>query len=308
KESGFYFYNARHYDASIARFVSADTIIDGEFDTQGWNRFSYVKGNPITYKDPTGHAIEERNVQFRTSTDPNIRMRSWDKYVDGVYKGSYLKVVTDNKVERSKDTFKENGKSDSHSVYEIYKTTDENRNALTDSQGRPGIMLSKTIHHDAVKDPYGKVREGGGGYNKCNSPESCGNEARNPFPAAILFRRWPANPDGSPGNSSNGPGGPTYYEEYDLMNGTFLNTRDQNFNITTPVDPHPGSQLHSSNPANVGAAIRGGTAGRPTGTHDWEIYTQPNAPTTQDASRQPSDTAKADPRNWLAPGGFRDAR
>ncbi|PKA18438.1 hypothetical protein CH377_17600 [Leptospira haakeii] len=55
KESGFYFYNARYYDASIARFVTADTIIDGEFNTQGWNRFSYVKGNPILYKDPTGH-------------------------------------------------------------------------------------------------------------------------------------------------------------------------------------------------------------------------------------------------------------
>ncbi|WP_232422267.1 SpvB/TcaC N-terminal domain-containing protein [Leptospira interrogans] len=55
RESGFYFYNARYYDPGIARFTSADTIIDGEFDTQGWNRFSYVKGNPITFKDPTGH-------------------------------------------------------------------------------------------------------------------------------------------------------------------------------------------------------------------------------------------------------------
>uniref|UniRef100_UPI000B13750F RHS repeat domain-containing protein n=2 Tax=Leptospira santarosai TaxID=28183 RepID=UPI000B13750F len=45
RESGFYFYNARYYDPGIARFTSADTIIDGEFDTQGWNRFSYVKGN-----------------------------------------------------------------------------------------------------------------------------------------------------------------------------------------------------------------------------------------------------------------------
>ncbi|UOG58936.1 hypothetical protein MAL03_20670 (plasmid) [Leptospira noguchii] len=55
RESGFYFFNARYYDPGIARFTSADTIIDGEFDTQGWNRFSYVKGNPIGAKDPTGH-------------------------------------------------------------------------------------------------------------------------------------------------------------------------------------------------------------------------------------------------------------
>ncbi|UML79774.1 SpvB/TcaC N-terminal domain-containing protein [Leptospira kirschneri] len=57
RESGFYFYNARFYDPGIARFTSADTIVDGEFDTQGWNRFSYVKGNPIRAKDPTGHEI-----------------------------------------------------------------------------------------------------------------------------------------------------------------------------------------------------------------------------------------------------------
>nr|WP_258536494.1 RHS repeat-associated core domain-containing protein [Leptospira noguchii] len=55
RESGFYFFNARYYDPGIGRFTSADTIIDGEFDTQGWNRFSYVKGNPIGAKDPTGH-------------------------------------------------------------------------------------------------------------------------------------------------------------------------------------------------------------------------------------------------------------
>ncbi|EKN90333.1 RHS repeat-associated core domain protein [Leptospira interrogans str. 2002000623] len=57
RESGFYFYNARFYDPGIARFTSADTLIDGELDTQGWNRFSYVKGNPIGAKDPTGHLV-----------------------------------------------------------------------------------------------------------------------------------------------------------------------------------------------------------------------------------------------------------
>ena len=57
KESGYYFYNARFYDPSISRFVTADIIIDGENSTQGWNRYSYVHNNPIMYKDPTGHNI-----------------------------------------------------------------------------------------------------------------------------------------------------------------------------------------------------------------------------------------------------------
>ncbi len=56
KETGFYFYNARNYDPQIGRFVTADNVIDGEFSTQGWNRYMYVKGNPVVYRDPTGHA------------------------------------------------------------------------------------------------------------------------------------------------------------------------------------------------------------------------------------------------------------
>jgi RHS repeat-associated protein len=65
KETNFYFYNARHYDPEIGRFVTADTVIDGEekdengkiirSDPLGWNRYLYCKGNPIIYKDPTGH-------------------------------------------------------------------------------------------------------------------------------------------------------------------------------------------------------------------------------------------------------------
>ena len=50
-----YYFNARHYDPELARFVSADTVIPEEDFSQSWNRYMYTRGNPITYKDPNGH-------------------------------------------------------------------------------------------------------------------------------------------------------------------------------------------------------------------------------------------------------------
>ena len=58
-ETGYYFYNARYYEAEIGRFITADNVIDGEYSTQGWNRFSYVKNNPVRYKDPSGHSKKD---------------------------------------------------------------------------------------------------------------------------------------------------------------------------------------------------------------------------------------------------------
>ncbi|MFB5652568.1 RHS repeat-associated core domain-containing protein [Leptospira wolffii] len=75
QESGFYFYNARYYDASIARFLTADSIIDGAEDTQGWNRYLYVRGNPINAKDPTGHeAVDYKAKQAKMSKDTQINV------------------------------------------------------------------------------------------------------------------------------------------------------------------------------------------------------------------------------------------
>jgi RHS repeat-associated protein len=54
-ETNFYYMNARYQDPGICRFTTPDTVIDGEYSTQGWNRYSYCHNNPIIYKDPTGH-------------------------------------------------------------------------------------------------------------------------------------------------------------------------------------------------------------------------------------------------------------
>ena len=49
--------NARVYDASIGRFMSADTIVPNPFNSQDFNRYSYVRNNPLRYTDPTGHQL-----------------------------------------------------------------------------------------------------------------------------------------------------------------------------------------------------------------------------------------------------------
>ena len=53
--TGLYYYEARYYDATLARFISADTIVPNPRDPQSLNRYSYVENNPLKYIDPTGH-------------------------------------------------------------------------------------------------------------------------------------------------------------------------------------------------------------------------------------------------------------
>jgi RHS repeat-associated protein len=53
--AGLLFYNARYYDPTNGRFVSADTMVPQAGSSQALNRYSYVGNNPLKYTDPSGH-------------------------------------------------------------------------------------------------------------------------------------------------------------------------------------------------------------------------------------------------------------
>ncbi len=48
-------YNARYYSAVLGRFVSPDTIVPDPSSSGGFNRYRYVRNNPLKYTDPSGH-------------------------------------------------------------------------------------------------------------------------------------------------------------------------------------------------------------------------------------------------------------
>jgi len=56
-EVGLIHMNGRIYDPRLARFMQADTFVDGVTNTQGFNRYSYTHNNPLNATDPTGHFV-----------------------------------------------------------------------------------------------------------------------------------------------------------------------------------------------------------------------------------------------------------
>jgi RHS repeat-associated protein len=52
--TGLYFYEARYYDATLGRFISADTMVPNPSNPQDFNRYTYGNNNPILFNDPTG--------------------------------------------------------------------------------------------------------------------------------------------------------------------------------------------------------------------------------------------------------------
>lgn len=58
KDTGLTHIGAREYDPMIGRFVSVDPIMDLS-DSQQLHGYTYSNGNPVTYSDPTGLAIDD---------------------------------------------------------------------------------------------------------------------------------------------------------------------------------------------------------------------------------------------------------
>ena len=64
--------NARLYDPTIARFLSADDIVPHPDYGQSYNRYSYVENNPLAATDPSGHDDIEQVPPVIGYRDPSF--------------------------------------------------------------------------------------------------------------------------------------------------------------------------------------------------------------------------------------------
>ncbi|MFL0799076.1 MAG: FG-GAP-like repeat-containing protein [Agarilytica sp.] len=48
--------NGRVYDAELGRFIQADPVLQAPTDLQSYNRYSYVRNNPLSLVDPSGYS------------------------------------------------------------------------------------------------------------------------------------------------------------------------------------------------------------------------------------------------------------
>jgi RHS repeat-associated protein len=65
-ETGMIDMSARIYDPAIGHFLSADPLVSDPGDGQSWNRYAYVRNNPLTLTDPSGlqaSGIERRETE-----------------------------------------------------------------------------------------------------------------------------------------------------------------------------------------------------------------------------------------------------
>ncbi|MBX3060582.1 MAG: hypothetical protein KF770_29345, partial [Anaerolineae bacterium] len=75
---GLIYMNARFYSPTLARFISADTLIPDPTNPQQYNRYTYSLNNPVTFFDPSGHrtcSAQEAENDFETC-DQNLGVGS----------------------------------------------------------------------------------------------------------------------------------------------------------------------------------------------------------------------------------------
>ena len=71
----------RVYDPGIGRFLSADLYVQSPYNTQSFNRYSYVFNNPLSYNDPSGYSRSRASHPFHQDFAHELHQRVAEEMV-----------------------------------------------------------------------------------------------------------------------------------------------------------------------------------------------------------------------------------
>ncbi len=63
------YFHARYYDPILRRFISPDPLVPHPLSVQSYNRYSYVRNNPMSFIDPTGLNDEDQQNGYDDGDD-----------------------------------------------------------------------------------------------------------------------------------------------------------------------------------------------------------------------------------------------
>ena len=76
------------YDPELGRFMSADPFVQAPYNSQSYNRYSYVFNNPLSFTDPSGYECEKwetKNESGETTSGDNCNNSDAYTYIPDKY-------------------------------------------------------------------------------------------------------------------------------------------------------------------------------------------------------------------------------
>ena len=92
---GLMFYNARWYDPYLNHMTQPDSIVPDPYNSQDYDRYSYVRNNPLKYTDPSGHRCKGSDGHYEDDnswgycgdqlpTPQNVKVKDRARYIRDV--------------------------------------------------------------------------------------------------------------------------------------------------------------------------------------------------------------------------------
>ncbi len=159
----------RQYGSAMGRFFKPDDQFGSPLNPQGWNLYTYVKGNPVTFNDPTGHVASKPDQQAQQGSKnpapppnagPGAMQEHEDrKKLDEAKKAGSVIVIDKNATKEVTDA-----KGNKHTVYKatVYKNTtmDEYKQGKTDKKETTEVYVGITAENDKALKAKKDAKEG----------------------------------------------------------------------------------------------------------------------------------------------------